>query len=269
MDRNPLIFSAAVLVSLLAAAPAHADDAEQRRIDYKHNLNNLRDESDKRMYLDDRYTIAGCADLMKDDAFCTEFAKWHRVAEAQRALFDAEQWNWWLTQIDVASNHEENQEKLVASAENCTKEMERLLSDGLATDVSVMVGQPQRAVSLAHAKDEICAPLAKVAKGFAKQVSAEREKRLAAIAAPYKKAGITGDRLDLCIHYDNAVFRGIGGNELSSPAQIKRAGVLFVTLGPSSDDGTYTVTKYVFKGDKLVSSLDAQYILKPGSKAYH
>jgi len=200
-------------------------------------------------------------------AVCKEFAEWHRIAEAAKALKDADDGNYWLSMIDIAENHEENQANLVETAETCTSTIDRLVTEGLRTDVEIQV-KVAGTLKISEGKEKICAPLAKVAKTFAKSVTKARDEKLAALAAPYKKIGITGDRLKVCMDWDGIVLRGVGGRELSSPKARKTASVMFATLGPASDTGLYTIRRFAFHGDKLTAVTEKEYILKPGAAGY-
>jgi hypothetical protein len=178
-------------------------------------------------------------------------------------------WLSWLDEIDIASNHEENQPKLVASAALCTKEMDRLLAEGMPTDVPIKVGVSEYVLmTMKDAKAKVCDTLARRAKTFAKDVGTARPQRTAATAAPYKKVGITGDRLALLVdHIDYAMY-GVGGGKLTTPAQLKRANVIFELLGPDTD-GIYILRRYQFRGDALISTSSGDFIRRPPARFYH
>jgi hypothetical protein len=277
--RTSLIFLAILHPSLaLADAPDPAADFEQTIRDYTKNIEDLKDNLSTG--LDERWPVTGCNAALKSatsaglnvttahTAMCKEFVAWHQLAEAEAALKDTHGWNYFLSQIDVATNHEENGAKMIASAARCNSELDRLIAAGMPTTVAIRIdGTPPLTIPMKDAKAKVCAPLAKASKSFAKDVGAARAARLAETAAPYKKVGITGDRLELLVdHVDYAMY-AVGGAELKTPKQLKAARVIFELLGPGTE-GTYTLRRYQFSGDKLVKTTSREFLLKPASKFY-
>lgn len=288
MTRLSLI---ALAFAALTAVPfaAHADDrsdAVDRLYDY---LNAIVDMKHSPMNGPDaRLPIGGCDEAVakaraagvaddfsvrEDLKFgampgkCKEFVEWHRIAEAAKVLLDSDDMNYWLTEIDIAENDEKNQEGLVAQSAKCTSEMDRLLAEGLKTDITIDTRIAHK-ITLAEGKEKICAPLAKAAKTFAKSVTKARDEKLAAATAPYKKVGITGDRLQVCIQWHGYMLRGVGGRELASPRDRKTPSLMFATLGPASDTGLYTIRRFAFRGDKLISVTEQQFLRMPGAAGY-
>jgi hypothetical protein len=277
--RSGLIFLAILHPALaLADEPAPAADLESTLRGYAQNIEDLKDY--KSQSIDDRWPITGChaaltsasaAGITATDAqskLCTEFVAWHQLAEAEAALTDAQQWNYFLEQIDIASNHEENGATMAASAARCSAELDRLLAAGMPTDIPVRIGNSQAiTIPMRDAKSKVCAPLAKRSKSFATDVGTARTERYAATAAPYKKVGITGDRLALLVDHAAYAMFAVGGAELGTPKQLKAAQIIFELLGPGTE-GTYTLRRYQFRGDKLVSTTMREFILRPGTKHY-
>ncbi len=193
------------------------------------------------------------ADIPK---LCDEYAHAYQVGEIAPAVKDAAHDIEWLKLIDFVSNHPENGPRLAADAEACFKAIARVDELG--------IGQYEVAgVKLVEAKAKLCEPLAKAAKTFGADIqkaaaAAEEEKQ-----APFKAVGIKGDKLFTCTQHN--VIRGVGGWELE-PAQIKKANILFALEG--GDDYGWTLNRYVFKGDKLVSHSSRNFTLRPGAKAF-
>jgi hypothetical protein len=202
---------------------------------------------------------------------CDEFKKYHQLAEAQKALQAAQQWNFLLTQIDKSTSHEEGQANLVKTAAACTATLDRLSAAGMPMDIKVTVraGGDGFEVTMKDAKAKVCDPLTKAASTFAKDVSGARAKAAEAAAAPFKKLGVTGERLSfLASHFDYYAMYGVGGNQLRSPQQLKSAKVIFELLGPNTATGRYTLRRYQFNGDKLVSTTERDFIVRPGAKFF-
>ena len=279
IPRTSLIFLALLHPALaLADASDATADFEQTIRGYTQNIEELKDYRSES--LDERWPITGCHAALKSaasqgititdahTAMCKEFVAWHQLAEAEAALTDAAQWNYFLEQIDIASNHEENGATMVASAARCNSELDRLLAAGMPTDIAIRIGNSKPiTIPMRDAKAKVCAPLAKRSKSFATDVSTARTERYAETAAPYKKIGITGDRLDLLVDHASYAMYAVGGAELTTPKQLKSAAIIFELLGPGTA-GTYTLRRYQFRGDKLVATTSREFLLKPGSKHY-
>ena len=114
-------------------------------------------------------------------------------------------------------------------------------------------------------KEKICKPPVDMIAKYGKDPESMERARAEEKAAPYKAVGAKGDRLALLIdHIDYAMY-GVGGGELTTPKQLKAANIIFEVL--HGDDG-WTVRRYLFKGDKLVSTTSQGYLLKPGARAF-
>jgi hypothetical protein len=279
LSRTALIVLAILHPAVaLADEPDPAADLEQTLRGYAHNIEDFKDY--RSQALDERWPITGChaalataksAGVTITDAqteTCKSFVAWHQLAEAEAALTDAQQWNYFLTEIDVASNHEENGATMAASAARCNAELDRLLAAGMPTDIPLRIGNSQPiTIPMRDAKSKVCAPLAKRSKSFASDVGTARAERYAKTAAPYKKVGITGDRLALLVDHASYAMFAVGGAELTTPRQLKAPAVIFELLGPGTQ-GTYTLRRYTFRGDKLVSTTMREFLLRPGRKHY-
>lgn len=178
-----------------------------------------------------------------------------RLADVTRAFADAQRMNLWLAQIDMDASRPENQEMLATTAKRC---MDASMLVGRLGAADVEVKLDAITVKLGGAKQKVCEPLAKTAKLYAK-AEAERE---AAITAPFRRIGISGDKLAVCARQP-AIY-GIGGGVLT-PAQIKKASILFVLR---VNDGVSTLQRFIFNGNKLVARTEKTYDGEPDASAY-
>ena len=289
--RTPILFVSLAL-SLATISLAHADERKEM-----HGFGRYKDElkeMQRSLSLQRADDIDGCADLIAEgqkagltestridigsaypdgatfgemQAMCKEFADWHRAAEAKAVLEAGE------SAINVARRGRHGAARrrqpvvLRAAANDCNTGMDKILADGVPVHMVVDVGGKLGKIEIGDGKAKVCGPLMKRAGTFVKDAKDVRAKDDEERFGPCKKVGLNGDRLRVLGHYNNAAIRGIGGGQLRTP-NAKKAAVFFVTLGPSSDDGTYIVTRYAFKGGTLVSQTDRKYILQPGAKAY-
>jgi hypothetical protein len=94
--------------------------------------------------------------------------------------------------------------------------------------------------------------------GFAAETKRVAKEKAAAIRAKYTKVGITGDRLDNFVHYDNVRWMVSGCVAEENLQKLKRATVLFQWLEHS--DGSYGVRRFQFRGDKLLRTSEQRYL---------
>jgi hypothetical protein len=211
--------------------------------------------------------------MRQSHAVCDEYTRWRRLADAHALFEEAQRSLDWLSQIDKSTNSAANGTKLAAVAERCTTGIDQIVAAGVPMDQVLEVHGRMTTVnvSIRTGKRELCDAVGAAAKTFVAEVTtakasveAERQQRFDQIAAPYKKAGFTGDRLQFMIDAHGGGIYGIGGAELTT-AKARKASVLFMTL---EYQGIYTVYRSTFRGDKLVSTTSQEFILRPGRAAY-
>jgi hypothetical protein len=203
-----------------------------------------------------KVTLAEMGDLV-----CKPHQRAHHFTEVFQAIKKAHEANVWLTQIEMSSNHPENQAMLEKTAKECAAAADRGVQLGFG-DLEFRDG-----IFIDQTKEKVCEPLAKAAKSFAADVENAANAALEEAKAPFKKAGIKGDKLHICASYADRTFRGKGGAELS-PAQVKKSNLLFFWSGPDSSSGLYYLQRYAFKGDKLVGQSEVKLIRPPVAKDF-
>ncbi|HKA88229.1 MAG TPA: hypothetical protein VKE22_11200 [Haliangiales bacterium] len=201
------------------------------------------------------------------DAVCAKLAEWMVLGQARKAVEEAARALEWMKMIDKASNHEENGAKLIATAKACNAAIGTLAAAKMDT---IKVARPGRSdhdkVPVAEIDGRYCAPLAKVAATFADEVRQARRAEWERLAAPYKAAGLTGDKLDLVVSLSGRAIYGRGGGELTTPREKKAASVMFEVL--TANNGSVTLRRYQFSGDKLIKTTSADYPYRPSPAAY-
>jgi hypothetical protein len=124
-------------------------------------------------------------------------------------------------------------------------------------------------LSLADFDAKVCDVLATVMPPFVTEARAKLAANTVAAAAPYRAAGIAGDKLALIVKYDGVEWRLVGGKVTDDPATLAKASVLFQWLeADDPDDARYvvhTIRRYKFKGDALVNQSEKQYRRKAGA----
>jgi hypothetical protein len=208
------------------------------------------------MIKDKKITLAEMGELV-----CKPHQRAHHFSEVFQGIWAGHDANTWLSHIDIGTNHPENQAMLEKAAKRCMEAADRGVKLGFG-DLEFRQG-----IFIDQAKEKVCAPLAKAAATFAADVEKAANAALEEAMAPFKAAGIKGDKLHICASYADRTFRGKGGVELE-PAQIKKSNLLFFWSGPDSSSGLYYLTRYAFKGDKLVGESEVKLIRPPVAKDF-
>jgi hypothetical protein len=137
----------------------------------------------------------------------------------------------------------------------CTTAVDKALAGGLAATQKLEIGTDS--ITLGEAKARYCDKLLAWAASYggasAKAKAAASEK----VTAKYTKHGIKGDRLKLMVEYDDVRWRGKGCEYIDDPAKLAKAPLLFQWL--ENADGTHTIRRYQFKGDKLAGTTNKTF----------
>lgn len=143
-----------------------------------------------------------------------------------------------------------------SAAKKCVEEVGGIISSG--ADAAVKIKDiNNRELSLSEGQ-KFCQRVLDWADGFAAETKRVALEKAAAIRAKYTKVGITGDRLDNFVYYDNVQWMVSGCVTENNLQKLKRATVLFQWLEHS--DGTYGVRRFQFRGDKLVRTSEQRYL---------
>ncbi|MFN0250930.1 MAG: hypothetical protein ACKV2T_28915 [Kofleriaceae bacterium] len=190
------------------------------------------------------------------DAICTAF-------EAQIKVVTA------LVSIQRSAEYMEDKKGLptaetvsgynVGAAENIIKRGKTCLA---TVDGMIRAGKPaklkvgSKEISLEETK-KICKSAVDYGTAFEALLVEEQKAKKAEISKKYEAAGIKGARLALFVEYDDVFWRVKGCEKTDDVAVLKKATVLFQWL--ENSDGTHTIRKYQFAGDKIKSKTDKTY----------
>lgn len=152
-------------------------------------------------------------------------------------------------------------------AQKCSEAVTRRVVAGQNENTTHILIDGYKDVTLAQVRSEYCDKLTALAQDFDDKVRAAKEEYEASLAAPFKSVGIKGDKLEFAILAARSgdTILGVGGSPLT-PAQIKRAKLLFVSV--QSRNGDWTVYRLMFKGDKEIKRTHETYIVRPGSSKF-
>lgn len=196
-------------------------------------------------------------------------APWSETAQAlERAqnLID-----WIRVQGDDISDtalSDEHVAEFVAAEQAC-RPAAAAMAKGPYRAFPVSSGFSNVVIDVATAAQTVCDALAARIVDF-KKLKAEREAVNRAwweeTAAPYRKAGIAGERLDYFVSADGIAIYGKGGKELTTPKQKAAAKVTFEVL--TGSDGGVTVKRLAWKGNKAAGWSQRDYPTRPGPSAF-
>jgi hypothetical protein len=120
-----------------------------------------------------------------------------------------------------------------------------------------------KTVALGDAEARFCAPLAAIVTSFDSDRGDAKAKATGKLLAPYKAAGITGDKLQLA--YRDTQLYGVGGMTLAVP-QLRAANVIFELEGGGPTP--WSLTRYEYRGDKLIGTTSQHYLRRPGASKF-
>ncbi|MGE0398802.1 MAG: hypothetical protein AB7T06_18990 [Kofleriaceae bacterium] len=158
--------------------------------------------------------------------------------------------------VDPVSLGKDMGELFVKEGKDCLAQTDAAIAAGAAADRKVKIGE--ETMSIREGRTKVCQDYLDWAVSLGGEMkkahAADREKR----AAPYKAAGISGAKLELFLEYDDVYWRG-GANcqRITDMKQLAKAKALFHWL--ENSDGTHTIRKYTFKGNKVTGPISKTY----------
>jgi hypothetical protein len=147
-------------------------------------------------------------------------------------------------------------EVFVKEGKDCFVQLDAAIAAGAVADRKVKIGEGT--MTLQEARTKVCQEFldwgVMVTGRIKESHAADREKR----AAPYVAAGVAGAKLELFLEYDDVYWRG-GANcqRIYDIKQLAKAKALFHWL--ENPDGTHTIRKYTFNGNKVSGPVSKTY----------
>jgi len=197
--------------------------------------------------------LSGSAVIRVSDApkLCEAFARNLEAAALKtkvQAGYDMGQWLRLVKPEEVPTST-----NTVDKPQRCLDAIDAAKAAGAPRDRKLQLNGEQPTLDDARA---YCATVLARAKEFQEAVNTRVAAEAAARRAKYAKHGIKGDRLELFAHYDMEWYLPGCRQSTGDPKKLKTAKVLFQWL--TAGDGTITIRKFVFKGDKY-RIIDSSY----------
>lgn len=151
--------------------------------------------------------------------------------------------------------------------QECTVAINRRIIAGANEATTHVLIEGTTDMTLAAVRSEYCDRLTARAEFFDDQIRSAKEELKAKVAAPFRKAGLRGDRLELAILAKRGghTILGVGGSPVTV-AQIKRARLLFITI--LNDTSHWTVHRFAFKGNTVSKQTRETYTVRPDSSKF-
>lgn len=177
--------------------------------------------------------------------------------------------------VDALKHHSKNPAQAPADfgkrcleiGHECTVAINRRIVAGANEATTHVLIEGAVDMTLAEVRAEYCDKLSARAEFLDDQIRTAKEELKAKLAAPLRKAGLRGDRLELAIlakRWGHTIL-GTRGVPLTL-AQIKRARLMFIAI--LSDRGQWTVHRFAFSGDKVSRQTRETYSVRPGSSKF-
>ena len=153
----------------------------------------------------------------------------------------------------------------IEAAQQCSDAVKHAYDTG-ATPSTVLLVDGYKKVLLGEVDAKYCKPLAELARTFDADLVTARHAEHDTVGAPYKAAGIAGDKLRFAIESDGFDRWAPGKRTLTTPAAIAHASVIYELIG--GDDTGWTLERFQFSGNKLVSKTAEGFVVRPGASKF-
>jgi hypothetical protein len=187
--------------------------------------------------------------LDEADALCTEYGKWLLIGPAAAAQAYALQVLKQYTSMTAENEMKGTDQTLIETGTACLTKTDAAIKAGAPGDWTTTIYGEQ--LTLAQGRAKACEGLVALGKSWTGKAGKADAEKLAKIRDKYAALGIKGARLDLYVETDNTYWLGKGCEKITDNKKLKNAKVLFQWWDNS--DGTITIRKYTFAGDKVKS----------------
>ncbi|HVV83098.1 MAG TPA: hypothetical protein VHE35_08450 [Kofleriaceae bacterium] len=202
---------------------------------------------------------------------CRDYAQWRGAVQAGAAIAEAG------TDLAMSATIApgEVSEQLATSfgkvAATCSAAVDAALAGGTPPTLAVRIRSNlgDEAMTLPDARARVCEKLAAWAKAFGPATIAAKQAAAEAARTRYASVGAAGDRLSWLTYYDpdgrGATWFLPGCKEEGDPRRLAKAPVLLQWW--SADDGTQTIRRLQFKGNKLVKDTTRTFLTEGAARA--
>ena len=208
---------------------------------------------------------------VKPTDVCRSYARWQAAVEAAGVVALAGTDLATTSSLTAGQASEAFATTFGQSAGACTAAVDHALAAGVPPGLAVRIRSNlgDRSMTLAAARATICDPLTAWAREFGPATIAAKRAQEAAARQRYSQFGAAGDRLSWLAYYDadatGATWYLPGCKAEREPKKLVRAPVLMQWW--TADDGTITIRRFQFKGNKLVGDTSRTFITEAAAHA--
>jgi len=186
---------------------------------------------------------------------CEAYGRWKLIVETAVVIVEAHHKLQLTKHIEAGEVTSAWVKQFGDPAHACIKAIDGALAAG--ADATATITIDGEAITLPAAKTTWCQALIDWTSQFGAATDKAKADAEAAVRAKYTKHKIGGDRLKLMVEYDDVSWRVAGCAVEDDVAKLKKAGALFQWL--ENSDGTHTIRKYTFSGDKLIKTTNRTF----------
>jgi len=201
---------------------------------------------------------------------CRAYAGWKAISEAMEPIRKADEALRATSAIKPGWGDASIATDDLALASACTAAIDQALAAGAPKDVVVprhVYGEPE--LTVPQMRTDICDKLAAWANDFGAATTKAKEAQKAAAKQRYAQYGAAGDRLEWLAYYDadakGTTWYTPGCKGIDDPKKLAKAPVLMQWW--TADDGTVTIRRFQFKGNKLVKDTSKTFLTEAKASA--
>jgi hypothetical protein len=204
--------------------------------------------------------------LAEAAALCDDYASWLPFVPVAAAFEEAKQdVHTFSTMVEAGELGTGVGENLGKRGQACAAEVDAAISAGADPSRSFAITDGET-TTLSAGREDYCEALIGFARKLGVEVKAAHDARAEEIAAKYTKHGVKGAKLELFVEYDGTYWRGKGCEIVDDVKKLARAKKLYQWLEHS--DGSITIRRYDFKGNRIKKVTDRAFWSQAKAAAY-
>jgi hypothetical protein len=205
--------------------------------------------------------------LAEGAALCDEYASWLPFVPVAAAFEDAKQKvDIYSTMVEAGELGKDVGASLAKSGQECAAQVDAAIAAGADESRSFAVTDATTITTLSAGRKEYCETLIAFGKKLGVEVKQAHDARAKEIAAKYTKHGVKGAKLELFVEYDGTYWRGKRCEIVDDVKKLAKAKKLYQWLEHS--DGSITIRRYDFKGNKIKKVTDKAFWSQAKAAAY-
>ena len=201
---------------------------------------------------------------------CNTYRQWKAAVDAAVVIADAASALAMTATITPGWGDASYATDFGAKASACTAAVDRALAGGVPASLAVRVRSNLGDVTkpLPELRSAVCAKLADWAKGFAGATNAAKQAAADKARARYASVGAGGDKLSWLVYYDpdgaGTTWYLPGCKAEDDPKKLAKATVLM--RWTEDADGTQSIRRLQFKGNKLVKDTSRNFLTEAAAR---